>query len=148
MVGVIETANLGTGSGESQKKNFKDTLQGRAAFIEGAFNKALGHNGFEELFQFSDLDIEDKLNRAQIENIRLQNGSLSINEVRSTYGEEPVAWGNVPMNYQNYGVTPNIMNPTTVTPLGNNNDLEKSLRTVQKDKSQLYKSNIINYEGV
>ena len=143
MVGVIETANLGTGSGESQKKNFKDTLQGRAAFIEGAFEKALGHNGFDEIFQFSDLDIEDKLNRAQIENIRLQNGSLSINEVRSTYGEQPVAWGNVPMNYQNYAVTPNILNPTMIQPLGG--DIDKALDTVQKYKSQLYSSDIINY---
>ena len=145
MVGVIETANLGTGSGESQKKNFKDTLQGRAAFIEGAFNKSLGHNGFDELFQFSDLDIEDKLNRAQIEDIRLKNGSLSINEVRSTYGDEPVAWGNVPMNYQNYAVTPNVMNPTSIEPLGG---IEKSIREVQRYKSQLYNSNIINYDGV
>ena len=144
MVGVIETANLGTGSGESQKKNFKDTLQGRAAFIEGAFNKALGHSGFQELFKFTDLDIEDKLNRAQIENIRLQNGSLSINEVRSGYGEQPVPWGNVPMNYQNYGLTPNILNPTNVMPLGGNN-LEKSIETVQKYKSQLYSSDIIKY---
>lgn len=146
MVGVIETANLGTGSGESQKKNFKDTLQGRASFIEGAFNKALGHNGFEELFKFSDLDIEDKLNRAQIEDIRLKNGSLSINEVRSTYGESPVPWGNVPMNYQNFAVTPNIMNPNNIEPLGG--DISKSIQEVQRYKSQLYQSNIINYEGV
>ena len=145
MVGVIETANLGTGSGESQKKNFKDTLQGRAAFITGAFNKALGHNGFDELFQFNDLDIEDKLNRAQIEDIRLKNGSLSINEVRRKYNEEPVAWGNVPMNYQNYAVTPNILNPTNIEPLGG--DISKSIREVQKYKSQLYNSNIIDYEG-
>ena len=143
MVGVIETANLGTGSGESQKKNFKDTLQGRAAFIEGAFNKAIGHNGFDELFQFSDLDIEDKLSRAQIENIRLQNGSLSINEVRSSYGEQPVAWGNVPMNYQNYAVTPNILNPMNIEPLGGN--IDKAIDTVQKYKSQLYSSDIIKY---
>lgn len=143
MVGVIETANLGTGSGGSQKKNYKDTLQGRAAFIEGAFNKSLGHNGFDELFQFSELDIEDKLNRAQIEDIRLKNGSLSINEVRSTYGDEPVAWGNVPMNYQNYAVTPNVMNPTSIEPLG----IDKAIDTVQKYKSKLYHSNIINYKG-
>lgn len=145
MVGVIETANLGTGSGESQKKNFKDTLQGRAAFIEGAFEKALGHNGFEEVFQFSDLDIEDKLNRAQIENIRLQNGSLSINEVRSNYGEPPVPWGNVPMNYQNYAVTPNILNPTSIEPLGSNEDISKAIKTVQRYKSDLYSSDLVHY---
>ena len=144
MVGVIETANLGSGSGESQKKNFKDTLQGRAAFIEGAFEKALGHNGFDEIFQFSDLDIEDKLNRANIENIRLNNGSLSINEVRSGYGEKPVPWGNVPMNYTNYGVTPNILNPTNVTPLGDMN-IDKALDTIQQYKSELYSSDLIKY---
>ena len=145
MVGVIETANLGSGTQEGQKKNFKDTLQGRAAFIEGAFSKALGHNGFDEVFQFSDLDIEDKLNRAQIENIRLQNGSLSINEVRSGYGEEPVPWGNVPMNYQNYALTPNAMNPSMIEPLGG--DISKAITTVQKYKSQLYHSDLINYKG-
>lgn len=144
MVGVIETANLGSGSGESQKKNFKDTLQGRAAFIEGAFEKALGHNGFSEVFQFSDLDIEDKLNRANIENIRLNNGSLSINEVRSGYGEKPVPWGNVPMNYSNYGVTPNLLNPTSVSPLGEES-IDKALDMVQKYKSDLYASDLIKY---
>ena len=151
MVGIIETANLGSGSGESQKKNYKDTLQGRAAFIEGAFNKALGYNGFDELFQFSDLDIEDKLNRAQIENIRLANGSLTINEVRSAYGDSPVRWGDVPMNYPNYGVTPNILNPTTIEPLGGtyakpeSKEISDAIDTVRKYKSELYKSGIIEY---
>ena len=151
MVGVIETANLGTGSGESQKKNFKDTLQGRAAFIEGAFNKALGYNGFDELFHFSELDIEDKLNRAQIEDVKLKNGSMTINEVRSGYGEEPVNWGNVPMNYQNYATTPNILNPNSVVPLGDyyikpeDKDISDAIDTVRKYKSDLYKSGIIEY---
>ena len=146
MVGIIETGNLGSGSGDSQKRTYKDTLAGRAAIIEGAFNKALGHNGFEEIFEFNDLDVEDKKNRAEIENIRLQNGSLSINEVRSGYGEEPVPWGNVPMNYSNYGVTPNILNPTNIEPLGNNTEIDKALKTVQAYKSQLYKSDLIQYD--
>ena len=96
--------------------------------------------------EFNDLDVEDKKNRAEIENIRLQNGSLSINEVRSGYGEEPVPWGNVPMNYSNYGVTPNILNPTNIEPLGNNTEIDKALKTVQAYKSQLYKSDLIQYE--
>ena len=146
MVGIIETANLGSGSGDSQKRTYKDTLSGRAALIEGAFNKALGHNGFREVFQFNELDTEDKKNRAEIENIRLANGSVSINEVRSGYGEEPVPWGNVPMNYGNYGVTPNILNPTNVMPLGGEmDDVDKALKTVQAYKSDLYSSNLIKY---
>lgn len=122
LVGVIETANLGTGSGETQKKNFKDTLSGRASIIEGAFNKALGHEGFQEIFKFNELDLEDKHQRAQIEDIRLKNGSLSINEVRSGYGEEPVPWGNVPMNYQQYGLSPSMDNMEQLTSMSPANE--------------------------
>jgi len=94
--GIRETANLGTGSGESQDKDFKDMMNAKAKLIEGAFNKKLGHNGFQELFQFNEMDIEDKLKRTQIEMNKLNSGVVTVNEVRSDYGLEPVPWGNVP----------------------------------------------------
>jgi HK97 family phage portal protein len=100
-VSIIETANLGSGSGNSQDKNFKKTLKGKARNFEDAYRKALGRSIFDEIFQYKDLDIEDKLIRTQKENIRLNNGSLTINEVRSSYGEPPVPWGNAPINHQN-----------------------------------------------
>lgn len=99
--GIRETANLGTGSGESQDKDFKDMMKAKATLIEGAFNKVLGHNGFEEMFQFNDMDIEDKLKRSQIETNKINSGVLTVNEVRQEYGLEPVAWGNMPNNMQN-----------------------------------------------
>ena len=99
-LGIIESGNLGGGTGEAQDTNFKKVLKGNCRVIEDSFNKVLGHNGFEEIFQYGELDIEDKLQRAQIENIRLQNGSLTVNEVRSEYGEEPVEWGDTPNNTQ------------------------------------------------
>ena len=98
--GIRETANLGSGSGESQDKDFKDMIKAKATLIEGAFNKVLGRNGFTELFQFNEMDIEDKLRRIQIEKIKLDSGVSTINEVRSGYGEDPVEWGNVPLFVQ------------------------------------------------
>lgn len=97
-LGIIETANLGSGSGESQDKMFKDTLSANATIIEGAFNKVLGRNGFNELFQFEPLDIENKLTRAQIEQIQVNSNVKTVNEIRSEYGLTPVEWGDVPAN--------------------------------------------------
>ena len=52
------------------------------------------------------------------------------------------------MNYNNYGYTPNILNPTSIEPLGSSpTGIDKALDTVQKYKSQLYSSNMINYKG-
>lgn len=98
--GIRETANIGTGTGESQDKDFKDMMSAKAKIIEGAFNKVLGHNGFEEVFQFNEMDIEDKLKRSQIEKIKLDSGILTVNEVRQEYGLEPVAWGDIPNGMQ------------------------------------------------
>ena len=94
--GIRETASLGSGTGESQDKDFKDMMKAKATLIEGAFNKCLGHNGFEELFQFNEMDIEDKLKRSQIETNQLNSGVLTVNEVRKNYGWEPVIWGDTP----------------------------------------------------
>ncbi|WP_405286379.1 phage portal protein [Methanobrevibacter sp.] len=100
-LGIRETASLGSGTGESQDKDFKDMMKAKATIIEGAFNKVLGHNGFEELFQFNEMDIEDKLKRTQIETNKINAGVLTVNEVRQDYGLEPVPWGNVPQNMSN-----------------------------------------------
>lgn len=99
--GIRETASLGSGTGESQDKDFKDMMNAKANLIEGAFNKVLGHNGFQELFKFNDIDIEDKLKRTQIELNKLNGGIVTVNEVRRDYGLEPVAWGDVPNNLAN-----------------------------------------------
>jgi hypothetical protein len=104
--GIRETASLGAGTGESQDKDFKDMLKGKATLIEGAFNKVLGHNGFEEVFQFNELDIEDKLKRIQIEKTKLDTGVLTINEVRSGYGLDPVDWGDQPIFLQQQEAPP------------------------------------------
>lgn len=126
-VSIIETANLGTGSGESQDKNFGKVINSNCKVIEDAFNKNLGRSGFQELFEFIREDHENKLNRAEIENKQLRNGTTFINEVRSGYGLSPVDWGNVPMNYSQYGIARNPDDVQDVIPIDEIKMLKKSL---------------------
>lgn len=104
-VSIIETANLGTGSGASQDKQFKKTLKGKAKNFEDCFTRVIGRSLFDEVFQYGDMDIEDKQQRAQIEDVQIRNGSLTINEARLGYAMTPVDWGNLPLNYTQYGIT-------------------------------------------
>lgn len=129
-VDIIETANLGTGSGESQDKNFGKVVNGTLTVIEDAFNKNLGRSGFRELFEFIREDHENKLTRADIEDKQLRNGTTYINEVRAGYGLEPVDWGNVPMNYSQYAIATspeNLDQSVLITPQETEKDLQKSL---------------------
>ena len=131
-VDIIETGNLGTGTGESQDKNFAKVINSNCRVIEDAFNKNLGRSGFQEIFEFIREDHENKLNRAEIEDKQLRNGSTYINEVRSGYGLEPVDWGNVPMNYSQFALAASpekIDDSTLITPSSDNENktLEKAL---------------------
>lgn len=99
-VSIIETANLGSGSGLAQDKQFKKTFKGKSKLFEKAYSKVLGRSIFEEIFEYGDLDIQDAKERTDIENIRINNGSKTINEVRQSYGEEPVSWGDNQPNNQ------------------------------------------------
>lgn len=96
-VSIIETANLGSGSISTQDKQFKKELKGKSKNFEDAFTRVISHGEFDEVFQYNDLDIEDKLQRAQIEDIQIKNASLTINEVRNSYGKNPVVWGDKPL---------------------------------------------------
>ena len=128
-VDIIETANLGTGSGESQDKNFGKVINSTCTVIEDAFNKNLGRSGFQELFEIIREDHENKLNRAEIEDKQLRNGTTFINEVRSGYGLPPVDWGNVPMNYSQYAIATspeNLDQSVLITPTDETKNMEDS----------------------
>ena len=128
MIGVIETANLGSGNGEAQKEQFKNVMNAKAKFYESAFNKALGRNGFDEVFQFNEMDIEDELKRANIESTQIRDGVRTVNEIRKTYGWNPVEWGNEPLGYGQAGINNTNLFDTTVD--------DKSLRLENKSLSK------------
>lgn len=104
MIGIIETANLGSGNGEAQKEQFKNVMNAKAKFYEAGFNKVLGRNGFQEVFNFNEMDIEDELKRANIESTQVRDGICTVNEIRKGYGWDPVDWGNEPLGYGQAGV--------------------------------------------
>lgn len=89
-VSIIETGSMDLGSGNIQDKQFKKTFNGKAKLFEDAFNKVLTRSAFREYFKYNELDIEDKQVRAEIEDIRLRNGTLTTNEVRAGYGQSPL----------------------------------------------------------
>ena len=122
--GIIESGNLGGGTGQSQKETVKANLSGWVKLFEGAHNKVFGRSGFEELFEFKEMDLEDKEKRAIIEDKKLRNGSTFVNEVRAGYGLDPVEWGNIPLTY---GANQNTL--TYDTP---ENDTTKQLQAYRK----------------
>ena len=126
--GIRETGNIGTGTGESQDKDFKDMMSAKSKIIEGAFNKVLGHNGFDEVFSFNEVDIEDKLKRSQIETNKLNAGILTVNEVRQDYGLEPVAWGDIPNGLQKNLV----LNDMNKLPLDSDNTMKRFKNNIVK----------------
>ena len=83
------------------------------------------------MFEIIREDHENKLNRAEIEDKKLRNGTTFINEVRTGYGLEPVDWGNVPMNYSQYAIAAspeNLDQSVLITPQDNTEkDLQKSI---------------------
>lgn len=105
MIGIIETANLGSGNGEAQKEQFKNVMNAKAKFYEAGFNRVLGRNGFQEVFQFNEMDIEDELKRANIESTQVRDGVRTVNEIRKSYGWDPVDWGDEPLGYGQSGTT-------------------------------------------
>ena len=94
-VEVIETANLGAGTGESQDKNWKQTFEGASKFITTPINQHLKRAGFNERYKLNPIDIQDKLLNAQVNEVYLRNGVFDVNEVRNELGLDPKTntWG-------------------------------------------------------
>lgn len=88
--GVIETASLGSGSGDSQRKDWKTTFEGKSKFVENAFNTTIKKHGFTERFKYEAIDVIDELYEAQVHQIYVQNGVLSRDEVRNDLGLDKI----------------------------------------------------------
>ena len=86
----LTSQNLHEDSVLSQNRAFKKRFNGTAKLFEDGFQKVLGRSTFRELFQYNEMDIDDELTRAQIDDIRLKNGSLTINESRKNNGLPPL----------------------------------------------------------
>lgn len=98
-ISIIESGNLGGGTGENQDMNFKKRLRSWMILLEDEINyRLIPATGIEDCkFEFGDIDFEDKKKRAEIEDIRLKNGTLTINQVRKGYSEDDISGGDEPL---------------------------------------------------
>lgn len=103
-VGIIESGNLGGGTGESQDKTFKQLIAAKSQLIEDAFNKVLLHKGFKYKFRFNEIDIEDKQKRASTEATLINAGIMTPNEVREGYELEPIKGGDELLPLRNMAI--------------------------------------------
>jgi HK97 family phage portal protein len=97
-VSVIETGNLGGGTGESQRKTFLTNTCGPiAALILEKLNFHLTMRGFGIegwTLKFREVDMRDSLTIEQIRDYRIRNGTWTLNRGRADIGEPPVEGGN------------------------------------------------------
>jgi hypothetical protein len=97
LVGVIESGNLGGGTGDSQRKTFlSNTCAPVAALILEKLNFHLTRRGFGIdgwTLKLREIDMRDSLVIEQIRDLRIRNGSWILNRARADIGEPPVPGG-------------------------------------------------------
>jgi Phage portal protein len=95
--GVIESGNLGGGTGEDQNKTFLiNTCQPIAEIVLEKLNFALAKHGFNITgwhMKFKEIDYRDSVIIEGIRDSRLRNGSWTLNRYRAEIGEPPVDGG-------------------------------------------------------
>ncbi|KAB7850131.1 phage portal protein [Streptomyces mobaraensis] len=99
-VGIIESGNLGGGTGEAQDRTFMvTTCQPLAELVLEALNFHLGRGfGVEGWrLKFRDVDMRDSSTIEEIRDTRLRNGSWTLNRYRADIGEPPVEGGDQPI---------------------------------------------------
>lgn len=96
-LGIIETGNLGSGSGEAQDKTFRvNTIIPVANLILEKLNFHLLQEGFgitDWHLEFNEIDYRDSLIVEEIREKRLNSGAYTINRWRAEIGEPPVEGG-------------------------------------------------------
>lgn len=100
-LGIIETGNIGAGTGESQEKTFRiNTVFPVQALILEKLNYQLLVKGFDIQgwhLEFDEIDMRDSEVVERIRDTRLRNGSYTLNRYRDEIGEPPVDGGDDPV---------------------------------------------------
>ncbi len=95
--GVIESGNLGGGTGESQRRSFiANTCSPIAELVLEKIVYAIVRNGFgitDWTLKFKDVDLRDSKTVEEIRDKRVKNGTWTINRARAEMGEPPIEGG-------------------------------------------------------
>ncbi len=96
-VGIIESGNIGGGTGEAQNKSFQiNTVIPVANLLLEKLNYHLVKIGFKIQgwhFEFAEVDFRDSLTVEQVRELRLKYGAYSINDWRAELGKSPITGG-------------------------------------------------------
>lgn len=96
-VGIIETGNIGGGSGEAQNKSFQvNTVIPVANLLLEKLNFHLVKVGFKISgwhFEFAEVDFRDSLTVEQVRELRLKYGAYNVNDWRAELGKQPIPGG-------------------------------------------------------
>jgi 2'-5' RNA ligase len=124
IVGIIESGNIGGGTGEDQEKSFQynacDPV--RHTFFE-KFNYRIVQTGFgiydyRYTTRYADFRNDEAL--AKVQDMHVRNGTLLIDEARAESGKKPYADG--------VGAVPVIITTKEITPVPRLKDLEDEAR--------------------
>lgn len=98
-LGIIESGNLGGGTGESQDKTFRvDTIIPVKALVLEKLNYHIVMQGFgimDWAWEFGEIDYRDSKVVEEIRDMRLRNGSMTRNQYADEIGNPPVDGGDV-----------------------------------------------------
>ena len=133
LAGIVETSNLSANTIDSEMRLFKPFVGAVAETIEGAFNQALGRNGFSEVFEFNPIDLTDKLEEMNIRRMELETGLKTINEIRNDMGLDVVKWGDQPLNYN-----PNNSDEAPEPDTGDEK-LDEAFQLIRKAETNVYR---------
>src|SRR6185437_6557307 len=98
-VGVIESANIGGGQGTSQDRSFRVNTcgpLGELVLEKFSFRLLYLCYGIDDWhMKFGEVDWRDDMTIEQIRDMRVRNGSYTLNRLRREIGEPPVDGGDV-----------------------------------------------------
>lgn len=101
LAGIIESGNLGGGTGESQRRTFMvNTCQPLAAIVLEKIDYHLVKRGFGIQgwhVKFDDVDMRDSEVIERIRDLRVRNGSYTLDRYRAEIGEPSVDGGDTPI---------------------------------------------------
>lgn len=107
--GVIESGNIGGGTGESQKNTFRsNTCAPIAQLVLEKIVYAIVRQGFgitDWTLKFRDIDVRDSKIVEEIRTERVKTGTLTINRARAEIGEPPIDGGDDAVIIRNSGIT-------------------------------------------
>jgi HK97 family phage portal protein len=108
-VGIIESGNLGGGTGESQRKSYLlNTCNPIAGLVLEKINFHIVQRGFRIddswRLKFGEIDMRDSKIIEEIRGERIKTAQYTINRARAEIGEPPIEGGDVPLIWLRDGV--------------------------------------------